>query len=618
MKGFDLAKEKNIKNVVAIRDGDTIKNLSDEVSVGAEVIECSSEEGLKIIRHSSAHLMASTIQKLYPDVFFAIGPSIDNGFYYDIDKEIPFSENDLVSIEEKMEELIKADLKFVKKEINKKEALELFKTNRYKIELINDLSENEVITIYELGDFIDLCRGPHVPSTRYLKYFKLTKVAGAYWRGDSKNKMLQRIYGTAWDNKENLDKYFKFLEEAEKRDHKKICKAMDLCHFEPEYAPGAPFYHPKGWFIFRTLVDFMREKKLNAGYVEISTPSVMNRCLWETSGHWEKYGEHNYSGKMEDETQFCVKPMNCPGGILVYNSSPKSYRDLPIRMAEFGRVNRYEASGSLNGLLRVREFTQDDAHVFCTLDQTEKEVGDAIKLFMDVYATLGFDGNNIVVGLSTRPEKRIGADEIWDKSEKFLIDTLNKLKIPFNLQPGEGAFYGPKLEFGFKDALERSWQIGTIQLDMNLPSRFKMTYVDVDGTKKEPIMLHMACFGSVERFLGMYMEHCEGKFPLWFNPVQGAILNINENVSGYCVDLQKRLLDEGFRVELDLSAETLNYKIRERSLKKVPYLLIVGEKEVNDNSVTLRTLGNEKQVNMKVEEFVSMLKTKVERKEIGF
>ncbi|MDR3289879.1 MAG: threonine--tRNA ligase [Rickettsiales bacterium] len=618
MKGFDLIKEKGLKDVIAIKENGVIRNLSEEVSVNAEFIEKNSVEGLKIIRHSSAHLMAYAIQKLYPNVLFTIGPSIESGFYYDIDSENVFNESELFEIEKKMDELIKEDIKFIRKEVSKKDALEIFKNNKYKIELINALPADEVITIYELGDFIDLCRGPHVPSLRYLKFFKLTKVAGAYWRGDSKNKMLQRIYGTAWDNKENLDKYFKFIEEAERRDHKKICKAMDLCHFEPEYAPGAPFYHPKGWYVFRTLVEYLRDIKSNAGYVEVATPRVMNKCLWETSGHWEHYGEHNYSGKMQDETQFCVKPMNCPGGILIYKQGIKSYKDLPIKMAEFGQVNRYEASGSLNGFLRVREFTQDDAHVFCTLEQTKKEISDGIQLFMKVYKILGFSEENVIIGLSTRPESRVGSEEVWDKSENFLMETLNELKFSYKLQPREGAFYGPKLEFGFKDALGRSWQIGTIQLDMNLPSRFEMSYIGEDGQKHEPVMLHMALFGSLERFLGMYIEHCEGKFPLWFNPLQTVILNINEGVNGYCEELQAKFKNAGFKSELDLSAGTLNYKIREYSLQKIPYLIIVGDKEKESNNITIRTFGNEKQQSLKVDEFISKLKRKIENKELGF
>ncbi|MDR2527341.1 MAG: threonine--tRNA ligase [Rickettsiales bacterium] len=619
MKGFDLVKEKGLKDIIAIKTKDKFYDLSSNIDEeDIEFIEKNSQIGLDIIRHSSSHLLALAVQTLFPDALFTIGPSIENGFYYDIDKSVPFIESDLLKIETKMNEFIKDDVKFIREEISKQDALNLFTENKYKIEIINELPDNEVITIYRLGSFIDLCRGVHVPSTRYLKFFKLTKVAGAYWRGDSKNKMLQRIYGTAWTTKEDLDGYFKFIEEAEKRDHKKICKAMDLCHFESDYAPGAPFYHPNGWFVFRTLVEFLRKKKTEAGYIEVATPRVMNRALWETSGHWEKYGEHNYSGEMEDKTQFCVKPMNCPGGILIYNQGIKSYRDLPIRMAEFGQVNRYEASGSLNGLLRVREFTQDDAHVFCTLEQTENEISDAITLFMEIYNILGFDKNSSVIGLSTRPNKRIGSEEVWDKSEKFLADTLNKLNISFDLQEGAGAFYGPKLEFGFKDALGRSWQIGTIQLDMNLPSRFDMTYVGEDGQKHEPVMLHMALFGSIERFLGMYIEHTEGKFPLWFNPLHAAILNINENVIDYCSALQAQFKNENLRSILDISAETLNYKIRDYSLRKVPYLIIIGDKEKQNKTITVRTFGTEKQFTLKIEDFISKIKEKIEKKEIGF
>jgi threonyl-tRNA synthetase len=625
MKGFDLVKNGNMKDILALKIGKEYFDLSTEIahdddfiSKNVEFIEKSSKEGLEILRHSSSHLLALAVQYLFPDVLFTIGPAIDNGFYYDIDKETPFTNDDLPKIEKKMEELIKDDIKFIREEISKKDALLLFKNNKYKIELIESLPDNEVITIYKLGDFIDLCRGVHVPSTRYLKNFKLTKVAGAYWRGDSKNKMLQRVYGTAWDNKENLDKYFKFIEEAEKRDHKKICKAMELVHFEPEYAPGAPFYLPKGLFIFNSFVNYLREVKTSNDYIEVSTPRIMNRSLWEISGHWEKYGEHNYSGKMEDETQFCVKPMNCPGGILIYNQGIKSYKDLPIRMAEFGKVNRYEPSGSLNGLLRVREFTQDDAHIFCTLGQTEKEIANTIKMFMEVYAVFGFKGESVEVALSTRPEKRIGDEEVWDKSEKFLSDTLNKINIPFKLQEGEGAFYGPKLEFGFKDALSRSWQIGTIQLDMNLPSRFKIAYIGEDGQKHEPVMLHIALFGSIERFLGMYIEHVEGKFPLWFNPVQGIILNINKNVESYCKELETKFIENNLRIKTDLSAETLNYKLREYSLQKIPYLIIIGDKEKENNNITIRVFGSEKQINMNIDVFIDKLKNKVEKKELNF
>lgn len=623
VNGFQLLKilnDESLKGSIAMKVDGNLVNLSNMVDkdCNIEFVDKNSQEGLEIIRHSTAHLMSVAVKSLYPNVKIAIGPSIENGFYYDFDKETPFSEGDLEAIENKMKELIKEDLRFSFEEISRNEALKYFKSinEDYKVELINDIPEEEKITIYQLGEVKDLCRGPHVPSTRYLKNFKLTKVAGAYWRGDSKNKMLQRIYGTAWANKEDLEKYFALLQEAEKRDHKKIVKAMDLAHFEPEYAPGAPFYHPKGLFIFNSLISHMRKKQEDAGYIEVSTPRIMNRCLWETSGHWEKYGEHNYSGKMEDDTQFCVKPMNCPGGILIYNHGMKSYKDLPIKMAEFGRVNRYESSGALNGFLRVREFTQDDAHIFCTPEQVEQQIIETTKFCLSVYEDFGF--KNVVIKLSTRPEKRIGSEEIWDIAEKALGDALHKLNIDFTIFPGEGAFYGPKLEFVLKDAMGRDWQVGTIQLDMNLPQRFNMSYIGQDGEKHEPVMIHRALLGSIERFIGILIEDTEGKFPLWLNPLQAMILNINENVKDYCEELYSLFKKEGFRINLDLSNETLNYKIREHSLAKVPFLLIVGDKEKQNRSITLRVLGSEKQFSMGVDEFISKLKKKVETKSNGF
>lgn len=623
INGFQLLKalsDDKLKSSVAMKIDGKASDLSTEIKndCNVEFIDKFSNEGLEIIRHSTSHLMAYAVKQLFQNVLVAIGPAIENGFYYDFDRETPFSENDFSAIEKKMSELVKEDIKFSCEEISKENALKLFKDKGeiYKVELINDLPEGEKITIYKLGDFVDLCRGPHVPSTRYLKFFKLTKVAGAYWRGDSTKKMLQRIYGTAWANKEDLEKYFDFLKEAEKRDHKKIVKAMDLAHFEPEYAPGAPFYHPKGLFIYNTLIAHMRKKQEDAGYIEVSTPRIMNRCLWETSGHWEKYGEHNYSGKMEDNSQFCVKPMNCPGGILIYNQGIKSYKDLPIKMAEFGRVNRYEASGSLNGFLRVREFTQDDAHIFCTPEQVEQQIIETTKFCLSIYRDFGF--KNVVIKLSTRPEKRIGSEEIWDIAEKALADAMHKLNLDFTIFPGEGAFYGPKLEFTLKDALNRDWQVGTIQLDMNLPKRFNMSYIGQDGEKHEPIMIHRALLGSIERFMGILIEDTEGKFPLWLNPLQGIILNINENVEDYCNELYSKFKKEGFRINLDLSSETLNYKIREHSLEKVPFLIIVGDKEKQNNTITLRVLGNDKQLSMSVDEFISKLKKKVEEKSNGF
>ncbi|MDD2839702.1 MAG: threonine--tRNA ligase [Rickettsiales bacterium] len=623
VNGFQLLKQLNdeqLKGIIAIKINDKICDLSNNIDkdCNIEFIDKNSQEGLNIIRHSTAHLMASAVKTLHKDVLVAIGPSIENGFYYDFDGEKPFSIDDFEIIEKKMNEIIKEDPKFIREEISREDAMKLFKSQGeiYKCELIDGLPKDDIISIYKLGDFVDLCRGPHVPSARYLKNFKLTKVAGAYWKGDSKNKMLQRIYGTAWANKEDLDKYFSMLQEAEKRDHKKIVQAMDLMHFEPEYAPGGVFYHPKGLFIYNTLIEHMRKKQEAVGYVEVSTPRIMNRCLWETSGHWQKYGEHNYSGKMEDDTQFCVKPMNCPGGILIYNQGIKSYKDLPIKMAEFGKVNRFESSGSLNGLLRVREFTQDDAHIFCTPDQVEEQIMEATKFYLEIYRDFGFD--DVKIKLSTRPENRIGSEEIWDLSEKALADALNKLNLPFTIFEGEGAFYGPKLEFVLKDALGRDWQIGTIQVDMNLPARFKMSYIGEDGQKHEPVMLHRALLGSIERFMGVLIESTEGKFPLWLNPVQGMILNINQNVEDYCNEIYDKFKAEGFRIEKDLSNETLNYKIRNSSLQKVPFLIIIGDKEKENQSITIRTLGSEKQISMSLNDFISKLKKKVENKTNGF
>ena len=613
-------KNKNTDSSNKEHSHNKIFDLSKEINKDCKVefIDKFSPEGLEIIRHSTAHLMAYAVKQIFPEVLVAIGPSIENGFYYDFDREKPFSDADFLVIEKKMNEIIKEDLKFSCELISRKDALKLFGDmgEIYKVELINDLPEDENITLYKLGEFVDLCRGPHVPSARYLKNFKLTKVAGAYWRGDSNKKVLQRIYGTAWASKEDLENYFKLLEEAEKRDHKKICKVMDLLHFEPEYAPGAPFYHPKGLFIFQSLVNHIRQKQIEKGYIEVSTPRVMNRCLWETSGHWEKYGEHNYSGKMEDESQFCVKPMNCPGGILIYNQGIKSYKDLPIKMAEFGQVNRYEASGSLNGLLRVREFTQDDAHIFCTPEQVEGEIIKATQFYLGIYKDFGF--SDVVIKLSTRPENRIGSEEIWDIAEKALADSLIKQNLKYTIFPGEGAFYGPKLEFVLKDAMGRDWQVGTIQVDMNLPKRFKMSYVGQDGEKHEPVMLHRALLGSIERFMGVLIENCEGRFPLWLNPLQGIILNINESVQDYCEELYEGFKKEGFRINKDLSNETLNYKIRDYSMQKVPFLIIIGDKEKKEKSITLRVLGSEKQFTMSVNDFAQKLKKKVQEKTNGF
>ena len=619
VNGFQLVKlldEKISKKVIAIVVDDLIKDLSTTLGDNCKInfVLLESETGLDIIRHSTAHLLAYAVQELYgKDVKFAIGPSIENGFYYDFDINTTFSENDLEVISKKMEELIKKDDKFIRENVSKEDALKIFKDQPYKIELINELEQNETISIYRFGDFVDLCRGPHVPSARYLKNFKLTKVAGAYWRGDSNNKMLQRIYGVAFDTKEKLEEYLNFIEEAERRDHRKICKAMDLVHFEPEYAPGAVFYHPKGLYIFNKLVEYMRAKQDKADYVEVSTPRVMDRILWETSGHWEKYGEHNYSGQTEDGKQFCIKPMNCPGGVLIYKQGIKSYRDLPLKISEFGKVNRYEASGSLLGLLRVREFTQDDAHIFCTLEQVQQQCIELTEFLLDIYKDFGFE--DVKIKLSTRPEKRIGSEEVWDVSEKALADSLSSLGLNYTIFEGEGAFYGPKLEFVLRDAIGREWQAGTIQLDMNLPERFDIHYIGEDGQKHRPVMLHRAIFGSLERFLGILIEHTEGKFPLWFSPLQIGIATITDDVVNYAEYVEHRLENEGLKVKLDTSNEKISYKIREMSLEKIPYILTIGKKEAKDHSLNIRILGSQDTVDLSLDEFIEKIKLKIDLKE---
>ncbi|MDR2760635.1 MAG: threonine--tRNA ligase [Rickettsiales bacterium] len=601
LNGFQMLKmlaPNKAKGCVALKFNGKIIDLSTAVDADGDVdfITEDTAEGLEIIRHSAAHLLAYAARELWKGVKLAIGPAIENGFYYDFDVESPFQESDLAAIENKMIELRKRDEKFTREVMTRVDAVKLFKSlgEDYKLELIGDLPVGDPITIYRLGSFIDLCRGPHVPSAGYLKHFKLTKIAGAYWRGDSRNKMLQRIYGIAFDSGEKMAEYLDFLREAEKRDHRKICKTMDLLHFEPEFAPGAPFFHSKGLFVYNKLIDYMRQKQDGDGYIEVMTPRVMNRNLWEISGHWEKYGEHNYSGKTEDEKQFCIKPMNCPGAILIYKQGIKSYRDLPLKISEFGKVNRYEASGAIAGLLRAREFTQDDAHVFCAEEQMGDECKKLVKFVLDTYKDLGFDAKNVKIKLSTRPEKRIGSDNVWDLSEGALINTLNDMELPFTIFEGEGAFYGPKLEFVLKDCMGRDWQMGTIQLDMNLPDRFDINYIERDGQKRRPIMFHRAILGSIERFMGIFIEHTDGKFPLWLNPLQIMIATISEESNDYALSLRERLEAEGLRVALDISGEKIAHKVREASLQKIPYIFAVGKNEKDDDAVTVRILGEEK------------------------
>ncbi len=566
---------------------------------------------IEVIRHSLAHVMAAAIQKLYPGVKFAGGPSIENGFYYDFDSDHVFTPDDFPTIEREMRDLIKSNGRFEKSIVSKPEALEIFKNEPYKLEWINDLNDGE-ISIYKFRDFTDLCRGPHVESSKDLpKSFKLQKIAGAYWKGDSKNKMLQRIYVDAFATDAELEQHLKMLEEAAKRDHRKLGREMDLFHFEPDYAPGSVFWHNLGYRVYRRLIEYMRMRQEQNDYSEVSTPAVMDRCLWETSGHWDKYGEHNYSGETEDGRVFCIKPMNCPGGLLVYKQGLKSYRDLPIRMAEFGKVHRYEASGSLMGLMRVREFTQDDAHIFCTPDQMESEIIDTTKLIIDIYKDFGFE--KVLIKLSTRPDSihRIGSDEVWDLSENALKNALTKHGFEYQINEGEGAFYGPKLEFVLRDAIGRDWQCGTVQVDMNLPERFDISYIGEDGDKHRPIMLHRALFGSIERFFGILLENTAGHLPLWLSPNPVVVCPIINIFNDYASDVVKLLKKAGIYAESDLRNEKINYKIREHALAKTPITVIVGEKEKADQTVTIRRLGVEKQETMSLSDFVELMKHSV-------
>ena len=600
------------KNALAVRVNDKLQDLDTTITTDATVtiITTKDKEGLDILRHSCSHVMAEAVKELWPNVQVTIGPAIENGFYYDFSRKEPFTTEEFEKIEAKMHEIVKRDEKITRKVLPRNEAIAYFKSigEHYKVELIEDLPENEVISLYSQGNFTDLCRGPHVPSTGKIgDAFKLMKVAGAYWRGDSSKEMLQRIYATAWTNKKDLDAYLTMLEEAAKRDHRKLGKEMDLFHFEPEYAPGAVFWHDKGYRIYRKLIDYMRNRQEHNGYIEIATPRIMDRVLWETSGHWDKYGAHNYSGKTEDGKMFCVKPMNCPGGLLVYKQGIKSYRDLPLRMAEFGMVNRYEASGSLMGLMRVREFTQDDAHIFCTPEQMEEECITTLKLILDIYKDFGFE--DVKIYLSTRPDSiyRIGSDEIWDLCENALANALTSHGYKYEINAGEGAFYGPKLEFILRDAIGREWQCGTIQVDMNLPQRFDISYIGEDGEKHQPVMLHRALFGSIERFLGILIENHAGKLPLWLSPEQVVVSPIVSEFDDYAVEVTNKLKAAGLLARADLRNEKINYKVREHSMAKIPVIAVVGAKEKEKGTVTVRRLGSEKQSVMPVEEFVKAL-----------
>ena len=583
--GAGLAKA-TLAGVVDGREVDASYSIENDAEL--RIITSRDDQALEILRHSTAHLLAQAVQQLFPGTQVTIGPTVEDGFYYDFASDHNFSLEDLEKIEAKMQELVANDLEVSRFVYSREQAVEMFREmgEHYKVEIIEELPEGEEISVYQQGDWMDLCRGPHVPSTGKLGAFKLTKVAGAYWRGDANNQQLQRIYGTAWSSSKELKAYLNRIAEAEKRDHRKIGRKLGLFHFADD-APGSVFWHPKGWTLFRELLEYMRGRQDAAGYVEVNTPDVMDRSLWETSGHWSNYRENMFSTQTEDERIFALKPMNCPGSVSMFAQGLKSYRDLPLRMAEFGKVHRYEPSGALHGLMRVRHFTQDDAHIYCTEAQMEQECIDVVALVLDIYKDFGFD--DVVIKLSTRPENRIGSDEVWDKLEGALSNALDVMGLDYVLFPGEGAFYGPKLEFVLRDAIGRDWQCGTLQVDMNLPERFDITYVDEDGNRdKRPVMLHRALFGSLERFIGILIEHFEGNFPVWLAPQQAVVVNITDKQRDYAEEAVSTLKTQGFRVATDLRNEKVGFKIREAELSKMPYVLVVGEKEREAGTVAVR------------------------------
>ncbi len=599
------------KSALAGKVGDGLVDTAFVIEQDTElaIVTPRDDQGLEIIRHSTAHLLAHAVKQLYPNAQVTIGPVIDNGFYYDFAFERAFTPEDLQAIEARMEELAKQDIPVERSEMPRDQAVAYFRDmgEEYKARIIADIPAGETISLYRQGDFIDLCRGPHVPSTGKLQAFRLTKVAGAYWRGDSKNEMLQRIYGTAWPDKKQLKAYLHRLEEAEKRDHRRIGKALDLFHVQEE-SPGMVFWHDNGWIINTVVRDYIRRALRRQGYQEVNTPQLVDRSLWERSGHWEKFGSEMFSTHSENR-DYAVKPMNCPCHVQIYNHGLKSYRDLPLRMAEFGSCHRNEPSGTLHGLMRVRGFTQDDAHIFCTEDQIQSEVSAFIDLVFQVYADFGFE--DILVALSTRPEKRIGADEIWDKAEQALAEALKNKGLEFRVQPGEGAFYGPKIEFSLRDCLDRVWQCGTMQVDFSTPGRLGAEYVAEDGSRKPPVMLHRAILGSLERFIGVLIEHYAGIMPTWLAPVQAVVINITDHQASYVRDLEKSLLHQDFRVRADLRNEKIGFKIREHTLARVPYLLVVGDREMESHTVSVRTRAGKDLGSMSLPDLTELLRADI-------
>ena len=600
------------KKAIATKVNNEYRDLSDQITSDSkvEVVTLDAEIGLDIMRHTlTAQVLAKAIKRLYPDAKLAIGPTIENGFYYDVLFKKPISAEDLPGLEKEMHKIISSGNNIKKTLVTKDEAIKLFsrRNEPYKVEIIKDSTQEKNFQIYcqSNSDFIDLCYGPHLPSLKNIGAFKLTKVAGAYWKGDSNKEMLQRVYGTAWRKQEDLKKYLNLLEEAEKRDHRILGKKMHLFHFQDE-APGSVFWHPNGWKLFQTLINYMRRKQNEAGYLEINTPDVMDRSLWEKSGHWEKFGENMFTTTTKEDKTYAIKPMNCPGGIQVYNQGIKSYRDLPLKISEFGKVHRYEPSGALHGLMRVRAFTQDDAHIFCTEDQLEEECQIVCNLITEIYKDFGF--NKITVKYSDRPEKRVGNDEVWDKSEKALISTINKLGIPYKINPGEGAFYGPKLEFVLRDAIGRDWQCGTVQIDLNLPQRLSCNYINSKGEKQTPVLIHRALFGSLERFIGILIEHYAGKLPIWLSPVNIAIVTINDKCDEYAKSIKKKLIENDITLKLDLRNEKVGYKIREHSNSKIPLIIVIGENELKNKTISIRRLGSNQVENEKLDNIIEEIK----------
>ena len=614
--GYSLAtsiSRKLAKEAVAAKVNGKLVDLSHELkeSDQVEIITVDSEEGIEIIRHSTAHVMAQAVKRIYGNVKLAIGPTVKNGFYYDFDLDTPLTHGDIEKIEEEMNKIINEDLKFKRKDVSREEALKLMseKGEDYKVQLISELDESKNISLYEQGDFTDLCRGPHIPSTKFIKAFKLTSVAGAYWRGSEKNKMLQRIYGVAFATKKELDKYLNMIEEAKKRDHRKLGRELRLFEIMDE-GPGFPFFLPKGVVLKNILIDYWRKLHNKAGYVEIETPIMLNKELWIRSGHWDHYKENMYTSMIDDK-EFALKPMNCPGGMLVYKSEGHSYRDLPLRVGELGRVHRHELSGALHGLMRVRAFTQDDAHIFMLPEQIKSEILGVIKLIDEVYGTLGFKYN---IELSTRPEDSMGSDEEWTMAESSLKEALDEGGLDYKINEGDGAFYGPKIDFHIEDSLGRSWQCGTIQLDFQLPQRFELEYIGRDGEKHRPIVIHRVIFGSIERFIGILIEHFAGKFPVWLAPVQVKVLPISDNFVEYGSEVIGKLREAGIRCEIDNRSEKIGYKIREARNERVPYMIIVGEQEKTHGNISLRSREGGDEGSTSLEEFIARVQKEEKEK----